>query len=300
MNPGQKIIKVCATILAVFLAVSIIGSVLFGVFIALQSSSPDSSPNIEISGNQKGKSSFHTYDFSHSFTGIDSLEIDSSIQNVIIQSGSEIRVDMEDVSTECTAYQDGSVLIIEDNTSNTKINGQFFNWVGDFLDGKTKIMGGTITITLPESFTAESCYIDSGTGRLTIENLQAEDLHIDAGTGSIEGKNVSAGFVYLSCGTGSMELNDVDFAGADIDSGTGSIYISGSLKGDTTIDCDVGSLDMDLTEPKDSYYLDIEKGLGSININGSSYSGVSSLNDGAPNYLSIYGGVGSINIDFAN
>lgn len=298
MNPGQKIIKVCATILAVFLAVSIIGSVLFGIFIALQASSPDSGPKIGNSGKQQEQSSYNTFDFSHSFTGIDSLEIDSTIQNIIIQSGSEIRVDMENVSTECTAYQDGSVLIIEDNTSN--INGQFLNWMGDFLDGKTKLIGGTITITLPESFTAESCYINSGTGRLTIDNLHAEDLHIDAGTGSIKGTNMTAGFVYLNCGTGSIELKDVDFYSADIDSGTGSIYIGGSLKGDTTIDCGVGSLDMDLSDPKSSYSLDIEKGLGSININGSSYSSVSSDNEEATNYLSIYGGVGSINIDFAN
>ncbi|MEG2774365.1 MAG: hypothetical protein RR906_03065, partial [Acetivibrio sp.] len=63
--------------------------------------------------------------------------------------------------------------------------------------------------------------------------------------------------------------------------------------------CGVGSTYLQLEDSQDAYHLAIEKGLGSITINGSSYSSVNSNSASASNSLSIEGGIGNVSIDFA-
>lgn len=300
MSSGQKLIKICATVFAILLAVCIIGSILSGVFILFQIDSQANNSSIQTKGEGQIQSSDGTYhNFTQAYTGVDTLEIDATIHDIFIQPGKELRVDMENVKSTCSAKQNNSILEIED-TSNGHWR-SIFTWFADALDGNfSGAKKGTITITVPEGFMAKSCHIDAGTGRLSITGLQTNSLEIDAGTGSIEGKNVKAGYVDLDCGTGSIEFNDIDFTDTNIDSGTGSIKISGRLNGDSSIECGVGSLNIKLLDPQDSYKLDIEKGLGSITLNGSNYSTVATTNTNAPNTLSIEGGVGSINIDFAD
>jgi len=339
MNSGQKIIKIIATIFAVFLAVSIIGSIVGGIFFALNidtknktSTTTKSDVNIsddgfhynddengihinmggnqgENAGNQAGMQSgesggdndlknYETYDFTQTYTNITEFDIQASINSVILAEGTEFRVSMKNVSTHCKVYEDNGVLTIEDTSYSGR---SFLSWVGDLLDGKglSSLRGGTITITYPKGFVAESCSIEAGTGSVQMSNFQANELDIEAGTGSITGDTIIAGYMDLECGTGSVDFENSSFAGTDIEAGTGSIKINGKMTGQNTIECGVGSVYLGLVDSQESYKLDLDKGLGSITLDGSSYSSINTSTPTAANSLSIEGGIGSVTIDFA-
>ncbi|MEG1457888.1 MAG: DUF4097 family beta strand repeat-containing protein [Acetivibrio sp.] len=314
MSHGQKIIKILATIFAIFLAVSIIGGIVGGIFgfLNLSTTNIRTKSHVEISqdselvedefyGNESedsGTMNYKTYDFSKSYSAIRDIDIEATINHVILQTGDEFHVDMKNVSTKCKVTGDGGVLRVTDSTFSGR---SFSSWIGDFLDGDgfRSLRGGTITITLPKDFVANTCDIDAGTGSVTLNNLETNELYLEAGTGSIEGNHLTARFLDLECGTGSIDFRNVSFLGSDIEVGTGSVSIRGRMQGQNVIECGVGSTYLQLEDSQDAYHLAIEKGLGSITINGSSYSSVNSNSANASNSLSIEGGIGNVSIDFA-
>lgn len=317
MSSGQKIIKILATIFAVFLAVTIIGGIIGGIFFALNLDSKNhfiidsenvlndpidiqenNSNNTQESSGDDTLGNTNFYDFTQTYTNINSFDIEATINRVVLIEGNEFRVNMENVSTSCSVYEDHGVLTIEDTNHSGR---SFLSWVGDLLDGKgfSGLRGGTITVTYPEGFTAQSCDIEAGTGSVSIDDLTVDKLYIESGTGSISGNNITANYMDLQCGTGSVDLNNSSFAGSDIETGTGSVTINGRMTGQTSVECGVGSVYLGLEDIKDSYNLSIEKGLGGITIDGSSYSSINTTNPNASNNLSIEGGIGSVTIDFA-
>ncbi|MDK2807327.1 MAG: hypothetical protein PWP24_56 [Clostridiales bacterium] len=320
MTPLQKIIKICATIFAAFLAITIIGSIVAAIFFGLGISSHKANSNLSVENNEfhynddengihinvngndseKGEdmSHYETYDFSETYTNVESFDIEASINSVTFVEGNAFTVTMKNVRTDCKVTNNGGVLTIHD-TSHSGFS--FLSWIGDVLDGKglQSLKGGKITVTYPSGFVARECNIEAGTGSITMSNLQADTLTMEAGTGSIKANGITARFLDLECGTGSVTLEKASFAGTDIETGTGSVSINGKMTGQNTIECGVGSVSLHLEDPQDSYALNIEKGLGSVTVNGTSYSSMNSSTQNATNSLSIEGGVGSVNIDFA-
>lgn len=300
MSSGQKIIKILATIFAVFLAISIIGSIVAAIFFGLAlDSHTDTHIETQLSDDsENGGSTMETYNFSESYIGVTSLDIEATINNVILLPGDNFTVTMENVSTYCKVTQDEGELKIHDTSHSGR---SFLSWIADALDGKgfSSLKGGTITVTYPSDFMANTCDIQAGTGTVSIQDLNAMELNIEAGTGSIEGSNITANYMDLEAGTGSADFKNCTFQGTDIEAGTGSISITGTMKGQNSIECGVGSVYLALTDPQDAYYMDVEKGLGSITIDGSSYSSVKSNSPSSSNALSIEGGVGNVTIDFA-
>lgn len=334
MSSGQKIIKILATILAVFLAISIIGGIISGIVFAVnldnkKETTTESELNIsndefhynndengihinvggddaenagEHSSESKGDDTmkdYQTYDFTETYKNVESLDIQASINDVILLEGTEFCVTMKDVSTKCKAYEKNGVLTVEDTSHYS--GHSFVSWVGDMLDGKgfKGLKGGTITITYPKGFTANNCEIEAATGSVTMSDLQTNNLDIEAGTGSVTGTNIIAGYIDLECGTGSVNIDNSSFAGSDIEAGTGTITINGKMTGQNSIECGVGTVYLGLEDSQDSYKMDIEKGLGTITIDGSSYSSIQTSSPNAANSLSIEGGIGNITIDFA-
>ncbi|MFA9463562.1 MAG: DUF4097 family beta strand repeat-containing protein [Velocimicrobium sp.] len=327
MSPLQRIIKIIATIFAIFLAISIIGAIIGGIFFAMNINTKPNTSITSNSGLDIGDDEFHynddkhgihinvgdeedesdgnntmsnyeTYDFTQSYTNVESLDIEATINRVILSEGDEFRVNMKNVSTNCKVSEKSGVLSIKDSSH---YGDSFLSWIGDLLDGKglSSLKGGTITITYPKGFIANKCDIEAGTGSVQISNLQTTTLNIEAGTGSISGNDIVAGYMDLECGTGSVNLDTSSFSGSEIEAGTGSITINGKMTGQNTIECGVGSVYLGLEDSQDSYKLEVEKGLGHITIDGSSYSSVSTISPNAANSLSIEGGIGSVTIDFA-
>ncbi len=327
MNTGQRIIKLFATVFAIFLAIAIICGIVGGVFFAFQITSgsnpvrlieeftnganngsdydsnhdsgydSDQNTNGYSSNSSTSETSDTDFDFSNVYTGIEILEVDASIHNVTICSGDEFRVSGTNMSTPCSVDVNKDTLKI----GNPSFSGRTFSaWIEDLLKGNAPTLRtGNIMITIPPTVTLRTCTVSSGTGRLQLEDIHVKNLTLDAGVGNIWGSGVTADYLDLDSGTGTVEFNNVLFYNSDIDAGTGSVEIEGRMLGRNIMDCGVGTISLYLHDPKDSYSLHIEKGLGSILVDGSSYHSDLITRENTDNSMQITGGVGLIKIDFS-
>jgi hypothetical protein len=279
MSAFQRTIKYIAIAFAVFLAVMIVAGIANFTFAIVSAVTGGIS-------NNKGK----TIDFTDTFTGVTSLDIDNSTGKLIIKQGDEFKVEAEDVNDGFTAEvsSDGTLTISDDDSH---IGFFWFNFNG-FNNPSSKI-----TVYLPEDFIAEEAYIDSGAGTVSIDGLFAESLAISAGAGSVNGNNIYADDVTFDGGVGSVTLTDVSFNDAELNCGVGSLNVDGELIGETEIDCGVGGVDLDLIGNVDDYDLEVDSGVGTIRLNGDKISDDYKTDKNAPNFIQIEGGVGDVQIN---
>lgn len=235
-----------------------------------------------------------------SFQNVENIEIDSSIYTISFSKGpvSDVQVELTNVYNGYTVEQEGNTLKLEepDNLRNFNLGSLF-----DLLDGVGIPRAASITITVPEDFAAQEIELDGGIGDITLKDIAANILNIDAGVGDIKGSRISVDNLDIDGGTGNIKLTDTSLGNTEIDAGVGNITIYGSLHGHATIDCGVGNISLSLNDSRDKYSLILDKGLGSMKLDGSKvkFDDTYSENPGAPYSLDISGGVGNITIDFA-
>ena len=139
-----------------------------------------------------------------------------------------------------------------------------------------------LEILLPDRV-LEEMELDLGAAELTADRLQARQFSLDIGAGA---------------GTIQSLLTSED-ASLDIDVGELTIgYFDGS---DLELDCGTGQLSITVAGEEQDYNYDLECGIGSIDIGGSSYSGLSSehsVDNGAPHTISADCGIGEISLQF--
>lgn len=277
MSEFQKVIKYCAMAFAAFLAFSIITGIVTAVF---------------------ALAGFVTYtpgkgvkEISKSFEAVRSLDVEHGLGTLYIKAGEGDKILVE-------ARNVNKNLIIDKSAGGKlSVKNEFNFW--DFINGNNKIGSKSeITIYVPENFEADRVKLDAGAGNINIEFLDTEKLDINAGAGNINGSKITAEQVKLDGGVGDIILAGVNFTDADIDSGVGNIEIQGSLYGKNKIDCGVGNLTLDILQKEDDFNLKLDKGLGSIHINGRKYSNLDWNDSTADNVLDINGGVGNIDINF--
>ncbi len=107
-------------------------------------------------------------------------------------------------------------------------------------------------------------------------------------------ENLTFEKVVINMGVGELEVDNVSLNNADLHLGVGEANIKSDLIGNTKIDCGIGEVKLDLSLSKDEYTFKLDKGLGEINVNNTSY-GNTTLGNGK-NYIDIDGGIGEINI----
>lgn len=306
MNTQQKFIKYLATTLAVLLIVAIIGGVVTGILF-LTGVYPQSGGYHSHRFNGLITDSSGNYDIDDfsdrefSFSGIQNIELDASIYSVYFKKDdvNEVQVNLYNVYNGYIVEQDGNTLILEepDTFRNFSLNNLF-----DLLDNANRQHKASIHITVPQDFTAGDIELDGGVGNIELEQLTTEHLDIDAGVGDIKGFQVTASSADIDGGTGNIKFTSSVFGNTEIDSGVGNVTFNGTLQGHTSIDCGVGNTELSLSDVRENYYLSLEKGLGTMTLNGSKikFDDTYTENPGAPYSLEVSGGVGNITINFAD
>ena len=277
MSELQKVIKYCAMGFAAFLAFSIITGIITGI--------------LAFSGSFSTIGSANTVNVTKSFEDVKSLSADNGIGTFTIKVGESDKVEVvaENVSENFKVEKSFS--------GNLEIKSTFNFW--NFFNGAgNQNKQAKITIYIPKDFMAENIEINAGAGNVNIEALSTKKLKINAGAGNIYGKNITASEVKLDGGVGEITLEQVDLSKVDIDCGIGNVNLQGRMFGKCKIDCGVGEVKLNLQGSTDDYNLNIEKGLGSVYIDGEKYSDLNWNNTTASNSLDIDGGVGDIDIDF--
>ena len=83
----------------------------------------------------------------------------------------------------------------------------------------------------------------------------------------------------------------------DLDMGVGELNLTSAFSGDCKFDMGVGKSNVTLIGSRDDYTLDIEKGIGSVPVDGQDVSDFGSSGNGT-NRVEISGGIGAINVSF--
>lgn len=127
------------------------------------------------------------------------------------------------------------------------------------------------------------------------------ELELSIGAGTLKGADLACEKAELSVGAGAMKLQNFVCTGDSIfDIGMGTLTLDGALKGNNSISTGMGTAKFTLERPGD-YGYEVDCGMGSVKIDGESYSGMASegsRNNGAATFYDVDCGMGTVKIEF--
>lgn len=274
MTSWQKTVKYIAMAFAIFLAVSIIGSILgalAGIDFLL---GDDKQPT---AGEMK------TYEISGE---IRELDIDIGAADFEIKPGDTFRV--ESNLNNLTVQERSGRLVISEKTQ----------FGGKIQFGVTYTGETVLDLYIPAGTVFEKADITTGAGVVSISELTAETLKLELGAGKVDIKNLTATRrAEIDGGAGELNILSGNLSDLDLDLGVGELNFSAGLSGECDFDCGVGAANITLPGSEDDYTIQIDKGLGDAFIgnvqvvNGKKYGS-------GPVELDVDGGVGKIKINF--
>lgn len=271
MTTAQKIIKYLAIAFAIFLIISIISTITAVVF-AL-SGILGLKQNIE----QSMSSEMIVAEIENN--DIRTLDIEVDFTNLTIKTGESLK--LETNNNNINYKQDNQKLEIKEKTKKS-----LFNYTEKEL-----------ILYLPEQIEFEKVRIMTGAGKVDIENFNTEKLLFELGAGEtkIHKLNVSKE-CEIDGGAGKITISNGVINNLDLDMGVGEVSLTSSLIGKNAINAGVGSVNIKLKGEKESYKIQVDKGIGSIKIDGEEISNSEIFGDGE-NYIEVNGGIGNIKID---
>ena len=142
--------------------------------------------------------------------------------------------------------------------------------------------GSKIEVTVPADQRLERVRVDVGAGRVELENLQCETAELEVGLGAVQATDVR---VYQKSKL-SVDL--------------GELKLSGGLLGETFVTCSMGNVRLKLERPEE-YGYEVSSDLGSVSIDGRSYSGLDSQCKQFPeadNFYTVHCEMGNVQLDF--
>ena len=272
MTSLQKVIKYFAIALAVFIIVSIASAIL-GIFTSISFFSSRKDDSIQSELVEK---------FREQESQVNTLNMEIGFTNLVIKQGDTLKVETNNDRITCT--QKGNTLEIKEKShklfSNSKV--------------------GELILYVPDNLYFDNVDISTGAGKVNIEELKTKRLDFELGAGKTTISNLN---VTEKCdidgGAGKLDITSGNINNLDLDIGVGESNITSTITGKSSIEAGVGSLSVNLNGGKELYKVDVEKGIGSIRVDGNEASNNSSYGTGE-NYIKVDGGVGSIKINFAN
>ncbi len=265
MTSTQKIIRYFAVALAVLLAVSIVGGVLrmFGIF-------------GRFFNNDAVTGEVLTYSVS---PDIKRLHVEINAADFTIKQGDRFAV--ESNLKYLTVEDKNGVLTIKET--------QKFS---------SKYTGALLTLFVPANTTFQKADITTGAGRLTADYLSADTLKLVLGAGEVRIDTLIAlSAADIDGGAGKITVSGGALRHLDLDMGVGQLNLTTKLTGESDLDLGIGESNITVIGNRADYRLDVEKGLGTLTVDGSVVSSIKERGNGE-NEIDINGGIGAINLAF--
>lgn len=122
-----------------------------------------------------------------------------------------------------------------------------------------------------------------------------------AGGGVLEAAQVQTGELDIEVGAGLIQLQNVRVDALDLEVGAGDASVTGTINREASIDCGIGTVDLQLTGTQQDYSYSMECGAGVIQIGNDVYSGISNgktiMNGGA--MIEMECGAGEVTVGFS-
>lgn len=274
MNTAQQVIKA----LAIALAVLIIGGMISGIAIA----------GMTLSYVFDGRSSddFATtvvegvYSDTDANAVVTEVRIKTEVASLLIMSGDKLEVK---TTSDCVdTYRSGQRLEVREKSRH------FWEHWGSDPD--------QIVVVLPSDLELDVFTIETGAGRVEIGAVSAKQVSMSLGAGKTEiTQLVASERVKIDSGVGHLIVRESKLHNLDLDMGVGAVEVQVELSGTNQIDAGVGKLALSLVGGMDKYQFKVEKGLGSVTLNGNKLGGDVTEGNG-DTVVDIDGGVGAIQI----
>lgn len=128
------------------------------------------------------------------------------------------------------------------------------------------------------SLYSRDCDMTVGAGNLLIDrDITADQVKIEVGAGEADGSGciTAKEYMELSVDAGSISLDQIDCLGTlAADCGLGRLAVDGLVAGDVKAEVDVGEMELDLRSDGQKYTYKLDVGVGEIEVDDFSYSGV--------------------------
>ena len=168
----------------------------------------------------------------------------------------------------------------------------------DKTKGKADYNHAMLTLYVPADTVFADIDIVTGAGQLTAEALSAKSFDLELGAGSARFAALNAADdIDIKGGAGEIIIMDGALNDLDLGLGVGSLNLTAALSGSNDLEFGIGEANVTLIGSRDAYDLDIEKGLGSITVDGWSVGEFKS-NENASCRVNIKGGIGDARINF--
>ena len=163
----------------------------------------------------------------------------------------------------------------------------------------TNYGGAELTITVPENTAFDDVSISVGAAKLVSTAISADTVKLNLGAGDVSFSCLNAASsIEIGGGAGEITVADGVLNNLVLDMGVGEFNLTAALLGECDLKFGVGQSDLILLGGKDSYTVDIEKGVGNITLDGVDVTDFD--NGDGENHIKIEGGIGTINIEFRN
>lgn len=157
-----------------------------------------------------------------------------------------------------------------------------------------------LVVYIPKNYTFDEVMIDAGAGMVEIEYLLTKRLKMDLGAGKARISQVEATeYAEVEGGAGLIELKNGKMRNLDLEIGAGKAEITAEILGNSKISSGVGKLELNLVKTAGDYQLTIDKGIGSVTVDGTSQSDNSTYGQGS-NLIRLDTGIGSVEVRMVN
>jgi len=265
MTTLQKVIKYLAIAFAAFLIVSIIGGILGAVGLIGGLFSSDATL-------EDGK----TYSVT---AEVHSLDMQINAADLYIKEGTAFSV--ESNLKHLKVEEKNGLLTIRETKK----------FVGTYT-------GAVLTVYIPAGTVFDSVSLTTGAGRVTIENLTSGKLDFVLGAGEVSVDKLTATKAAdIEGGAGRMTIANGTLKDLGLEMGLGQLNLTAVLTGNCQLKLGVGESNITLIGSKEDYKLDLEKGLGSVSVDGKDVSDFGSSGNGT-NDVEISSGIGAVHVRF--
>lgn len=265
MTTFQKVVKYLAIAFAIFLSVAIIGGLLgaAGLFGGL-------------------------FDDEVVLENLESYSVSADIRSL------EIEINAADLR-----IKEGEAFFVESNLKHLKVE-EKGNTL--FIKETRKLTGAyngaVLTVYIPSRMKFNNVDLTTGAGKVTIAELSAETLDFELGAGEVNITSLTATrSAEIDGGAGRITVSSGALKNLDLGMGVGQLNLATALTGNCQMDLGIGESNITLIGSKEDYRLEIEKGIGSVSIDGKNVTDYGSSGNGT-NKVEINGGIGAINIHF--
>ncbi len=205
-----------------------------------------------------------------------------------------------DISAAKLTVTEGDRFLLESNHKNLKVTER--NGTLKITETK-KLFGGDyqgvyLTLTVPYGYIFDSVDIESGAADVEIAALSAVELSLEFGAGKVTvGSLTAVRSADIDTGAGDVTVSGGSLRDLNLDMGAGNVRLISRLLGDADIDQGVGTMYIQLLGDRNTYTVDLDKGLGKAQLDGETVKRSQVIGSGEID-VKIDCGIGDIQVEF--